>query len=405
MSETVEAKIKCELCGEMMHVVKSHLTKSHPGVTLVDYREKFPAALLISDLAVAQLRALQGPKFDEYIKMATTDDPKPIVSSATAVTADFATGIEFVKRPLFELFGFPDTHPEMRRDKGKGAPIEITTFKNVPHPEMVPDINANYVHDINDLKDSLMALEENMPLYVYGHKGTGKTEMVEDICARTGRPLLRVQHTANTEESQIVGQWTAHDGSTNFELGPLPLCMINGWTYLADEYDFALPHVTSVYQAVLEGKALFIKEANAGNRLIKPHPGFRFVATGNTNGSGDETGLYAGTNIQNSANFDRFAMMIHKKYLPSDAEIRILMNHTGLKQSDAAKLIQFAEMVRNAYEGRKISDTIGPRALLNIAKIGMRRGSYRAGVERSFSAKLNRVDAEAVNQMAQRIFG
>lgn len=48
--------------------------------------------------------------------------------------------------------------------------------------------------------------------------------------------------------------------------------MKHGWMYLADEYDFAQPNVLSVYQAVLEGKPLYIKEADAANRVIKPHP-------------------------------------------------------------------------------------------------------------------------------------
>lgn len=165
------------------------------------------------------------------------------------------------------------------------------------------------------------------------------------------RPLLRVQHTLNTEESHIVGQWTAKGGETKFELGPLALAMKHGWVYLADEYDFALPSVLSVYQPVLEGKSLVVKEADAENRIIRPHENFRFVATGNTNGSGDETGLYQGTSIQNAANYDRFEVVLQARYMAHELEARILTNQAKIPESDAKRIVEFASRVREGFEG------------------------------------------------------
>jgi cobaltochelatase CobS len=216
--------------------------------------------------------------------------------------------------------------------------------------------------------------------------------------------MLRVQHTMNTEESQILGQWTAVNGATKFELGPLALAMKRGWVYLADEYDFAMPSVLAVYQPVLEGKSLVIKEADAANRIIKPHPNFRFAATGNTNGSGDETGLCQGTAIQNAANYDRFGMVIKMEYMPKDQETKILINQTGVSEEDAAKIIDFASRVRENYDGSKISTTISPRTLINAAKLGRMRGDYRMGISLSFANKLNKIDREVVDQLSQRIF-
>jgi cobaltochelatase CobS len=217
--------------------------------------------------------------------------------------------------------------------------------------------------------------------------------------------LLRIQHTVNTEESHIVGQWTARGGETHFEHGPLPLAMKNGWVYLADEYDFALPSVLAVYQPVLEGKALVIKEADAANRIVRPHPNFRFVATGNTNGSGDETGLYQGTSIQNAANYDRFHMVLEVGYMNPNFEVQILVNQARIAKGDAEKLVDFANRVRESYSGNKISSPISPRTLIAAAQIGLRKGTYRAGIALSFANKLSKVDREVVDGLAQRIFG
>src|SRR5690606_3664152 len=118
------------------------------------------------------------------------------------------------------------------------------------------------------------------------------------------------------------------------------------------------------YQPVLEGKALVIKEADAANRIIKPHPNFRFVATGNTNGSGDETGLYQGTNIQNAANYDRFNMVLEIKYMSPEKEVQIIMKQSGIAKGDAEKMVDFASRIREQYSSAKLSAPISPRTLI-----------------------------------------
>jgi cobaltochelatase CobS len=183
------------------------------------------------------------------------------------------------------------------------------------------------------------------------------------------------------------------------------MAMINGWAFLADEYDFAKPSVLAVYQPVLEGKSLVIKEAPPEMRVIKPHPQFRFVATGNTNGSGDETGLYQGTLVQNGANYDRFGMVIHKKYMDRAAEETILKNHCKLVDADAKKMVEFATLIRQSYDAAKVSDTISPRALINASRIGVMRGSFRQGLNLAFINKLSKIDREVADGLAQRIFG
>lgn len=390
-------KIKCELCNAEVHAIQMHLKNDHPGVTIEDYIRDYPDAPLMSELAKAKLaekRAAKAPAAEEpKLEMAGT--------AAASVSTLVPKGA-VVKKAFHEVFALGSAKAAR---SSKGDPIPISVIGNPDTPDMVPISSDDYVYDTDELKNVILAVELNIPCYVWGHKGSGKSELFEQIAARTGRGFMRVQHTVNTEESHIVGQWTVKDGHTVFELGPLPLAMINGWTYCADEYDFALPSVLSVYQAVLEGKALVIKEADAANRIIKPHPNFRFVATGNTNGSGDETGLYQGTNIQNSANYDRFGMVIHKQYMKKAAESRILRNRVGLVKEDADKMVEFAGLVREAYDGAKISDVVSPRTLIYAAKIGVKRGSFRQGITLSFINKLSKVDREVVDGLAQRIFG
>jgi cobaltochelatase CobS len=400
-----DAKIECEICGAHVHVIQSHLKSDHPEVTIDDYKAKYPGKPVLSELALAQLRKKAEEKQRAQAAAAGEAAPAPVEMAGTgalaSVTALMPKGTP-TKAAFHEVFGLGKI-PAALSSKKEAIPISVITESD--HPNMVPKVSDDYVYDVDELKNVILALELQIPAYVWGHKGSGKSELFEQICARTGRPMIRVQHTVNTEESHIVGQWVVKGGETQFELGPLPLAMKNGWVYAADEYDFALPSVLSVYQAVLEGKALVIKEADAANRVIEPHPNFRFCATGNTNGSGDETGLYQGTSLQNSANYDRFGMVVQKQYMKKNFESLILQKRCGLRADDADKLVDFAALVRESYDGAKISDVISPRALIYAAKIGVKRGSWRQGIQLSFINKLSKIDREVCDGLAQRIFG
>lgn len=383
-----DAKITCQVCGEKTHSIQIHLREVHPEMSLDEYKEKWPHAPLLSEFAKKRLAERKAAKGAGAAAMG---------KGGSAPTMKMAT------KALHQVFGLGKAKAALSA-KGDPIPINVLT-PPAEFADLVPQVDGNYVFNIELLKTAVMGLELNVPTYLWGHAGTGKTTMWEQVCARTGRPFLRVQHTVNTEESHIVGQWTVKDGHTIFELGPLAVAMKYGLVYCADEYDFAMPSVLSVYQPVLEGKALVIKEADHDNRIIRPHPNFRFVATGNTNGCGDETGLYQGTNIQNAANYERFGIVEEVQYMAVDQEVAVIAGQSGIPTKHAESLVNFATEIREAYSSGKIGSTISPRALINAAKIGALRGNYKIGLKLSFTNRLSRVDQTVADQYAQRIFG
>lgn len=378
-----DGKIECKICNARVHAIATHIRTNHPDSSIEEYRALYPDAPVLSELAIK--------KIDEQ--------EKSVVKKAAET--NIGAGI-FTAKLLSEVFNLPADTPGLMNSRGRAVSVNVMEG---PRHEMTPDIENDYVYEVDTLRNILMAIGLNEPLMVWGHTGTGKTTVLEQVFARTNRPCIRVQHTANTEERDIIGQFLVKDGATYFNLGPLAVAMKEGWVYLADEYDFAMPQVTSVYQAILEGKPLIIKEADAENRIIRPHPDFRFVATGNTNGTGDETFLYSGTNVQNSANYDRFGVVIEKKYMLPELEIAMIVKKAKIQTSDARKIVDFGTRIRECYTDGKLSTPISPRTLLRIAKIGSAKDSYQAGVELSFSNKLNRIDKEVATGLAQRIFG
>jgi cobaltochelatase CobS len=394
MSHDNGGRIECRICGAKVHSIKIHLRDDHGGnPTIEEYERQYPDAPVLSELAKTKIAEQ---------KAAATRIGMAGGAAATAKVAVIgAGGVE--KKAFHETFGLGKVPAALN---GRGEAIPITVLTGHAFAGLVPQVDPNHVFDIELLKNCLMAVELSIPLYGWGHKGAGKTTTLEQLCARTNRPMLRVQHTINTEESHIIGQWTVKGGETVFQPGPLALAMRHGWVYLADEYDYALPSVLSVYQPILEGKSLVIKEAQGTEwAIVHPHPNFRFMATGNTNGAGDETGLYQGTQIQNSANYDRFGVVVKVNYMPAELEEKVLQQQAKITAGDAKKLVDFANRIREAYDGNRMSDTVSPRTLIYAAKLGIRRGSYRIGLALAFINKLNKVDREVADGLAQRVFG
>lgn len=375
--------ITCQICNEKIHTVQVHLQRSHEDVSLEQYKELYPMAPLLSPEAESLLAK----------KRAAQDSALGTVR-VSAKSGDKVNSVGL----LNEVFGFGTAAAAMN---ARGEPIKIKLHSS-QHPELVPDKDPNYVFDIGLVKSILMALELNMPIYLWGHAGVGKTTALEQVCAYTGREFLRVQHTANTEEADIEGGFRVSGGDMRWDDGPLPEAMENGYVYCADEYDFASPMVCSLYQAVLEGKPLRIK---AANKLVRPHPNFRFVASGNTNGAGDDTGLYAGTQIQNAANYERFGIVTKVEYMPEQQEIGILIGKTGVTKSLAEKLVRFANMMRASYEKRDVAIPMSPRALINATKLGLARDSWDFGMRHAYINRLPSTSARVALETMQRIFG
>lgn len=388
VADNADGKIGCRLCGERVHVIKTHLRDRHPEVTLEAYEAAHPDAPLLSQMALDHL---------ERKKKEIRVSAAPF--SAELSQAEFPT----IQGEFHEVFGLGKVKAAMNAVTGNPLPLK-TVVAPPALAHFVPAVDENYVFPIDLLKTIAMGVDLRENVYLWGMMGTGKSTIFEQFCARTGRPWMRVQHTRNMEESHVIGQYVVRNGATVFELGPLPFAMKYGLTYCADEYDFGLPAVLALYQPVLEGKALFIKDAPIEDRIIQPHPNFRFFATGNTNGTGDETGLYQGTMLQNAANYERFGVVEEVHYLDRKTEVQIVASQSGIPKEFAEKIVDFANKAREAYAAQKLGLPPSPRSLIKAARLGAARGDWKAGLKLAYINRLSRVDQQAANEVLSRIF-
>ena len=417
-TETIEQSVEtlnddetilCMIDNAKVHSIKIPLREKYPETwTLDKYKEKYPDAPLLSPKAARLIEERSKKGKNKAIGSSTHDEQaKTVGFFAKDLQRDGIVSSELTKTQQHFHEVFQLGNAALAFTTG-GNPISISVFCG--HTDIaldyLPTPNDNYVYDIDLLKDIIVGFEISAPIYLWGMHGTGKTTILQQAAARTGRPFVRVQHTMNMQESDVLGQWTVRDGSTYYQPGPLIMAMMNGWVYCADEYDFAMPAVAAVYQPVLEGQNLIVKDAPSHYRRIVPHPEFRFVATGNTNGTGDETGLYAGTQIMNAANFSRFEITREVKYMSAEHEMEILISQMKMMKDDARRFVEVANTVREAFSEGKISTTISTRELISSARLGIIfGGKWLKGLDLAFCSRLSRVDAETVKGLIQRVFG
>jgi MoxR-like ATPase len=221
-----------------------------------------------------------------------------------------------------------------------------------------------------DSIEGIVSREIFYPAYLTGPSGCGKSLMVEQACAKTGRPLIRINFYNMTEEDQLIGTKTLFDGNIEIVEGPVIYAMRNGAVLLLDEYDCGQANTLLCLQPILEGKPYYFK---LKNEIVHPEKGFQIFATGNTKGRGSDDGKFIGTNILNEANLERFGETIEFDFPPPRTELMIilrLMEDLGCENKEfAGDLVKWADVIRRTHKNNEgIEDVITTRRLVHIVR-------------------------------------
>lgn len=304
---------------------------------------------------------------------------------------------------------------------GIDAPDAATVlgYKPINHPHTPPK-GESYTFRKEFLRDICAFLTSPFgdALYISGPTGSGKTSGVCEVAARLNWPVQQVTANGRMELSDLVGQHTLtaeNPGDTpsmKFMYGPLSIAMKEGHILLINEIDLADPAELSGLNDVLEGRPLTITQN--GGELIKPHPMFRVVATGNSTGGGDSTGLYQGVLMQNIAAMDRYRF-IKVDYADDETELAILENVApSLALNIREGMVRVANEVRNLFLGEdglggEIAVTMSTRTLARWAHLSLQfRGAPNTlnySLDQALLNRTNPDEAEAILRIAKDVFG
>ena len=232
----------------------------------------------------------------------------------------------------------------------------------VKDPNFVPF--GNYADLENIIKSAIF-----YPAYISGPTGNGKSTMVEQICAKHKRPLIRVNLNMMTDEEQLIGSKTLQEGNVEIVEGPVLIAMRQGTTLLLDEIDAGSANTLLCLQPILEGKPYYFK---LKNEMIVPAAGFNVIATANTKGKGSDDGRYIGTNVLNEAFLERFAVTFEQDYPAAKVEVKIiknLMNTYNCPDEEFAEtLVKWADAIRRTFADGGVDETITTRRMIHIVR-------------------------------------
>ena len=241
--------------------------------------------------------------------------------------------------------------------------------KVVRHP-MCPDTNVNYQFRASHLIKFLTAYLLGKNVWLHGHTGTGKTTLPEQVASLIGLPLFPLNLDSQLERADLTGQTNLIEQNgttiTKFEEGILPRAMVLPCFLVLDEIDAGKPDILFAIQRATEGKGLLLTED--GGRLVKPHPLFRFVATANSRGQGDEHGVYAGVRPMNGALLNRFGTFIEIDYMTPEEESALLEREYKLPKDITKNLVEFAKLCRKAFKSGETSVPVSPRDTTAVAE-------------------------------------
>jgi hypothetical protein len=258
----------------------------------------------------------------------------------------------------------------------------------------IPSKDKHYV-PFGEFKmiEKIISSGKFFPVFISGHSGNGKTFMVEQVCAKVKRPMIRVQMSRETDEDDLIGGFRLIDGETKFMKGPVLRAMEIGALLLIDEADRADPGKAMCLQGILEGKPYYMKKTG---EIVTSAPGFNVIVTANTKGRGSDDGRYVAATMLDDAWLERFPITVEQEYPAPAVEKKILTNYLSddtLTDSDKSfieHLVVWSEIIRKTFTEGAIDELISTRRLVHIAQ------TYRMLGDRMKAIRLciNRFDEE-----------
>jgi len=297
---------------------------------------------------------------------------------------------------------------------GIAAPATFQVEGFVPSNNPFVPTQKSYVFRKDHLRDVLAFLgaSNGDGLYLTGPTGSGKTSLLEQVCARLHWGVHSVTGHCRLELNDLLGQFMLVDGGAMQWIdGPLTLAVRLGHVLLINEIDAVDPAELIGLNEIVEGKPLTIPQTGA---VIAPHPKFRLVATGNSAGAGDQSGLYQGVLRQNLAFLDRFRLMEVGYPDPAD-EMKLLADMVpNMPEPLRESMINVANQIRKVFMGGQdgggmLSVTLSTRGLMRwaslVATFKSAPNALAYALDRALTFRAEPAEREAIHRIAKDVFG
>ena len=200
--------------------------------------------------------------------------------------------------------------------------------------------------------------KQKLPFLLKGPTGTGKSRFVEFMAHTLDKNLITVSCHEETSSTDLIGRYIIKGAETIWLDGPLTMAVKTGAILYLDEIAEARPDViVAIHSLTDHRRELFIDKLG---QTVKAHKDFTLVASFNP-------GYQKGFKELKPSTRQRF-VAVSFDYPEVKSEIEILINETNIDDSDAKKLVNIANKIRNLTE-LGLTETVSTRLLVDAAKL------------------------------------
>jgi cobaltochelatase CobS len=257
-------------------------------------------------------------------------------AGAQAVIADMTSAHVVETKTIGEVFGL-----KVIDSRFKEMTVDVWNHPNAPA------IDPDFIWTEGILRHLANAQKNGLNLWFGGAKGTGKSTVAEQFCARTGRNFVRINFHKHTSAEEYIGATGVKNGDTVFEPKDFLMAYSTPSTViLLDELTNADAGELAPLNGFLEPKA----KVSFNGVVTQKAQGVLVFTADNTYGNGDDTGRHQGTRPVNSALIDRFDGIVKFEYLPIEKEVQAIMSRTGVKESIARHVMDAITITRQKVE-------------------------------------------------------
>jgi cobaltochelatase CobS len=394
-SSSTSGRVKCLVqgCNYEGHILAKHIKDDH-GLDPENYAALHPGAPLFSEKGKAEYEKRFASAGGAVARQKTPVRKKCMFSVRETFGIDMGFETDDNGNQILDAKGQPKLKD--RKVQGFEEPTEFT-----------PTIDPGYVFPKEELLVLLLGYASKDRILLVGDTGTGKTSLIEQVAARLNYSVVKINFDGCITRNDLVGEWIVKGKEMIFQYGVLPLAFrMPGCVIILDEWDTIGEETSFVIQRPLQkddGKLLIME---TGGELIGLHEDNLIVATANTCGQGDDTGLYSqGTRIQNYSQINRFGLTIRMKYLGADKEQEMLLKKfPDLEKAEAQMFITAVNKVRDGYSNGQISVPLSPRDLLNWADKYLKMGDAMRAATYCFLNRMSTEDSQITQGIIQRAF-